>query len=71
MLNESPTSEDPPLQVLATPELFRSIEFLEAILDSNSPVRYLVRFTRAVSVIYGFVDASGRRFGGTFEEVGS
>jgi len=71
MLNESPTSENPPKHVLAIPELFRTIEFLEAILHSETPVRYPVRFTRAVSVVYSFVDASGRGFAGTFEEVGT
>ena len=29
-----------------------------------------MRFTKTLSLIYGFVDASGRGFGGTFEEVG-
>jgi len=30
-----------------------------------------VRFTRAVLVVYGFVDASGRGFAGTFEKGGT
>jgi len=38
ILNESPTSENPPKHVLAIFELFRTIEFLEAILHSETPV---------------------------------
>ena len=70
LMNENPTSQKPPEEVLAIPELFRSIEFLEAILDMDTPVRYPVRFTKTVAVLYGFVDASGRGFAGMFEEAG-
>ena len=69
MLKETPTSENSLMQVLATPELFRSIEFLEAMLDSDAPVRYPVRFTKAVLVIYSFVDASVSWFTSAFKEV--
>ena len=55
---------------MSTSELFRSFDFLEAILDSDTPTRHPVRFTKTLALIYGFVDASGRGFAGTFEQVG-
>jgi len=70
LLNENPLVDNPPKVVVATPELFKSIEFLATILSSDHPVHYPVRFTRALLLIYGFVDTSGRGFAGTFEECG-
>ena len=68
LMTENSSSENPSARVLATPELFKSLEFLEAILEEEVPVRYLIRYTEALSLIYGFVDASGRGFAGTFED---
>ena len=67
-MSENPFSENPPSRMLATLELFKSLEFLEAILEEEVPVEYPIHYTEVLLLIYRFVDASERGFARTFED---
>ena len=67
MMKVSTEGEDPE-EVLALPELFQSLYFIDAILEGDVPAKYPVRFTNNVTLFYGFVDSSERGFAASFEE---
>ena len=61
------TEGEDPEEVLALPELFQSLYFIDAILEGDIHAKYPVRFTNNVTLFYGFVYLSGREFSGSFE----
>ena len=54
-------------EVLASSELFQSMDFVDAILEGDVPTKYPIPFTNTVALFYGFVNSSGRGFAGSFE----
>ena len=67
MIKVSSEGEEPE-EVLAFPEFFQSLCFVDAILEGNIPAKYPIRFTDTVALFYGSVDSSGRVFAASFKE---
>ena len=67
-MTKSSTEGENPEKVLDLPELFQSLDFIDAILEGDVPAKYPVRFTNTVSLFYSFVGSSGRGFSGSFGE---
>ena len=57
-----------PESVTGVQGLYDDVLALNALFDPESPSHRLVRGTRMMKVIYGFGDASGAGFGGTWSE---
>lgn len=59
----------PPKHVVPVPRLQGDTQVLDTMFSQLTPSQTLVRASRVYSIIYGFADASGSRFGSTFWEM--
>lgn len=58
--------QTPPELIEPKQALFSSLNALEKLLAPESPPKVVVRSTKNLLLIYGFVDSAGSGFGGTF-----
>ena len=65
-LVETEQSPDAPVQVTAVKGLVEDIRALDQLFSSTTPTKRLVRGKKVMRVVYGFGDASGSGFGGTW-----
>ena len=62
-----PGHNDGPKEVEAKPRLYKDLDALSMLMEQSCPPLRTVRSSKIVEVYYGFGDASGSAFGGTFQ----
>jgi hypothetical protein len=66
-LGLTPSWVEPPKFVKAAPRFLSDLKALRALLAVDKPPLKRARCSRVATAVYGFVDASGRGFGSTFQ----